>query len=222
MIKHIQLACLLSLTLLYADLRFEVIGSDLNISIDDSDEYSVTMGWSNVVECQQPIEVLAGSGELIITNNNKPIKRLKKGDEAFIIPAHKCQSSFKKLSSSIFKSIKTFINTNETASSGISKGVGDMAPIVHNITISKKEERIMLYSGKWGYANYRLDILRADKVIKKMEFDDKNASFTYFVLPVNELKKNDRYQVYSCVENNSTTKCPNGEELSAGGVITIE
>jgi len=220
MIKHIQLACLLSLTLLYADLRFEVIGSDLNISIDDSDEYSVTMGWSNVVECQQPIEVLAGSGELIITNNNKPIKRLKKGDEAFIIPAHKCQSSFKKLSASLFKSIKTFINTNETASSGISKGVGDNAPIEKNITIPK--EYIMLYSNKWGYSNYRLEIFRGDKVIKKMEFDDKNASFTYFVLPVKELKTNDKYKVYNCIENNSTTKCPNGEELSVGGVITIE
>ncbi len=222
MIKQIQLACLCSITLLYADLRIEAEGSDLNISVNYSDEYSVKKGWSNVVECQQPIEVLAGSGELIITDNNIHMRSLKKGNEAFIIPAHKCKSSFGKLTDSMFKGIKTFINTNETSSSGISKGAGDMTPIEQNITISKVEERVMIYSNKWGYSNYRLEVLRDGKVINKMEFDDNEAEHTYFVLPVSELKTGDRYKVYSCVGNKLTTRCPDSEELSVSGVISVE
>ncbi len=219
MIKKIQLVCLLGMTLLNAEnLTIKVDSGELQFTIN-GDSMKAKQGFRKRVECNQPIEVLDGNGTLSILEDNHAIKSLCKGDEAFVFPPHKCQNLFSKVKDDIFKGIKTFIYTNETISSGSSKGAGDTTAIVQNITIPASEENIMLYSKKWGALNLRLEIIRDGKIIKTMKFEDKRADYTYFVLPIKGLQAGDKYKIISNVGN---AEYLGGEKVGVSGVIVVE
>jgi len=220
MIKKIQLTCLLSISLLYGDLRIEAVGSDLNISIE-ADSFILANGFSREIECRKEIKILDGKGELKILKDRKEIKSLSKKDEPFILPPHQCQSLLSKITTTL-KNIQVLFFTNEITHSGVgSKGAKASESTKQNITIDSSKKEVILSSDRWGYYNFRLEIIRDNKVIKTMRFDDKKPNDVSFILSVKELKSGDIYKVFSCVDGHPV-KCSEKDILSQSGVITIK
>ena len=220
MIKTIQLTCLLSISLLYGDLRIEAVGSDLNISINNN-SFILAHGHSRDINCSKKLKVLDGKGELVILKDRKEIKAISKGDETFILPKHQCQNFMGKIATATMDSIQKFFFTEETIHAGEgSKGNTKSQSLKRNITIDSSYKKIKLSSDKWGYYNFKLAIIRNNREEITMIFDDKKPDNVSFTLPVKELEDNDVYQIFSCVDGDPV-KCQKKNVLAQSGVITI-
>lgn len=182
-----------------SEFTISVESGSMKYTYDENPVVAIKMGFHKNIECKKRIDILEGDGKLNVFENGKKIRTLTKNNTPYSLPAPKCDSSLKAIISGIKGTVLPFFATNEAVSLGVTKGTGVTTEIRKDLRVSSVDDNIMLCSQEWGAYDFRLEIMRAGKVIKTSLFTDKTADYQYFIIPIKLLKDGDTYRVISGV-----------------------
>ena len=216
--KKVVLGYILAFGLVYAsEFTISVESGSMKYAYDGDPLGMIKKGFHRPIKCMESVEILEGDGKLAVLEDGQKIRTLTKDSPSYALPAHKCDSGLKAIIVNLKGKVSYLFATNEVISLGVTKGTDADTEITKDLSISSLDDNIMLYSQEWGGYDFRLEIIRADKVIETSMFTDLTADYHYFIIPTKLLKDGDSYRVVSGVGKEEWKK----EIVSQSGKITF-